>query len=165
MSKPNNDSKLYKQSYMLKRLRDSGYKADKLIGLSDPNSLKNDLKKISSKLFIPSRTYTGDEIFEKLVEFRADLVRFMYIPPSYNLRDCRMWTIIIDSGGDSVLLTFYKNAKSLAENYEEYGNDYFEIYDGGQYVRPLRKRIKTFSFEVISQELNNMGIIKKYNNE
>lgn len=156
------ETNLTKASYMMKRLRDSGYRADKLLGVSDPKSLAQGLDKLTQKLFPEGRSFQQPEILDVLKNFQKQLIRFMYCPPNYGQQDSRVWTILIDGGRDNVFLTFYRNSKGLSEKYEEHGQDFFEIYDGGQYVRPIRKRIKTFSFEVISQELNAMGIVKKF---
>jgi hypothetical protein len=155
------DTNITKSSYVLKRLRDSGYKADKLIGVSDPKSLSVDLKKLTGKLFPDKKAFYGKDILETLEEFKTEFIRCMFCPPSYSEYDSRCWTILIDAGGSNVFLTFYKNAKNIYDKYEDYGSDYFEIFDGGQFVRPIKKRITTLSFEVICQELMAHGVGKK----
>jgi hypothetical protein len=147
---------------MLKRLRDSGYKADKLIGYSDPSSLSADLTKLIPKLFPDGKSFANHEILETIDRFRTEMVRCLYCPPNYSEYDSRVWTILIDGGGSNVLLTFYKNAKDVFDDAEEYGRDYFELFDGGQYIKPIKRRISTLSFEVICQELNNLGVVKKH---
>jgi len=91
-------------SYFIKRLRDSGYIADKLF-------------------------------------------------TEYNDADPRSWTAIVDPGVASVLVTCYNNHREL-------GEEYFEIYDGGQYV-PDRFKIKTSSVEIIIEYLVKFGINNK----
>jgi hypothetical protein len=91
-------------SYFIKRLRDSGYVADKLFA-------------------------------------------------EYSQADPRSWTVIVDPGVASVLVTCYNNHRELNE-------EYFEIYDGGQYV-PERFKIKTSSIEVIIEYLVKFGINNK----
>ena len=149
---------------MLKRLRDSGYKADKLIGYSDSISLDKDLDKLLSKIFPKGKPFYQEDILKIILEFRKDISRRINITPSYNERDNRVWTILIDGGRDNVLLTFYRNSKEVDESYDELDGDYFEIYDGGQFVKPIRKKLNTHSFEVIIQELNRLGIINKLGN-
>jgi len=158
------DSSITRCSYMLKRLRNSGYKADKLIGLSDPKSLEVDLNKLLHKVFPKEKAFSQKEIIDTLGVIRSELVRFTYLPPTYNESDSRVWTILIDGGGNNIFLTFFKNSKTEDGDYDQFGDDYFEIYDGNQYVKPIRKKLNTHSFEVIIQELNSLGIIKKFDN-
>lgn len=91
-------------SYFIKRLRDSGYVADKLYS-------------------------------------------------EYNTADPRSWTAIIDPGVASVFVTCYNNHNDL-------GEEYFEIYDGGQYI-PDRFKIKTSSIEIVIEYLVKFGINNK----
>jgi hypothetical protein len=91
-------------SYFIKRLRDSGYVADRIFG-------------------------------------------------DYNTGDPRSWTVIIDPGVASVFATCYNNHSDL-------GEEYFELYDGGQYI-PENFKIKTSSIEVIIQYLIKFGINNK----
>ena len=91
-------------SYFLKRLRDSGYVADKL--------------------------YNG-----------------------YSLSDCRSWTVIVDPDNTSIMITCFNNQNFL-------GEEFFEIYDGGQYI-PDNFRIKTSSIEVIIEYLVKFNINNK----
>ena len=147
---------------MLKRLRDSGYKADKLIGKNDPTSLSADFERLCDKLFPKEKPFYNEDIKHTLKEFQTEFIRTMHHKPSYSMYDSREWTILIDGGGSNVLLTFYRNAKNIYDKYEDYGQDYFEIFDGGQYVKPIKKRITTLSFEVICEELTRIGIVKKY---
>jgi hypothetical protein len=154
-----------KASYMLKRLRDCGYKADKIIGATDPVSLDKDLGRFIHKLFPDGKNFGNVEICETFKTFKTEFIRFTNTCPNYTDRDSRVWTILIDGGRDNVFLTFYRNYKDVEEEFEQMGNDYFEIYDGGQYVKPLRKRLSTQSMEVIIQELNDMGITKKFSDK
>lgn len=67
--------------------------------------------------------------------------------------DPRSWSVIIDPGGASIFCTCY-------QNYEELGNDIFELYDGKQFI-PSQIKIKTTSIEVIISYLVNHGINQK----
>lgn len=91
-------------SYFIKRLRDSGYVADRLFG-------------------------------------------------DYGKGDPRSWTVIVDPGVASVFVTCYNN-------HNELGEEYFEIYDGGQFV-PENFKIKTSSIEIIIQYLIKFNINNK----
>lgn len=97
-------TKITTVSYFLKRVRDSGYVADKL--------------------------YTG-----------------------YNNTDSRSWTVIIDPENTSIFITCFNNKNFL-------GEEFFEIYDGGQYI-PENFRIKTSSIEVIIEYLVKFNINNK----
>lgn len=151
-----------KASYMLKRLRDCGYKADKIIGVSDAISLEKNRIDLFNKLFPVGRTFTDIEIKKTLKDFNTEIVRSMYICPNYDERDARVWTILIDGGRDNIYITLYRNFKDVDEKYEEPENDYFELYDGGQYVKPLRLRVNTSSIEVIVSILTKLGITSKF---
>ena len=157
-----NDTKIGKASYMLKRLRDCGYKADKILGVSDPVSLAKSFEELLDKLFPEGRTFTDVEVKKTIKSFKTEMIRFMNVCPDYNSRDARVWTILIDGGRDNIFLTYYKNFKNVDEKYEEESNDYFELYDGGQYVKPLRLRLQTSSVEIIVEHLTEMGITKKF---
>lgn len=76
-----------------------------------------------------------------------DLWRF------YSRTDPRLWSVVIDPGCSSVFCTYY-------ESMSEPGDDYFEIYDGGQFI-PGRFKILTSSIEVFIQYLNKFGIVNK----
>lgn len=156
------DSNITRQSYMLKRLRGSGYKADKLIGYTDKKSLDIDFNKFLDKVFPKKKPFYNEDIKKILSEFRTEFIRYTYLTQNYAEHDSRVWTILIDGGRDNVFLTFFKNSKDVDDKYESIGSDYFEIYDGNQYVKPIRKKINTLSFEIIVQELNSMGILRKY---
>lgn len=73
---------------------------------------------------------------------------------TYSFTDPRSWTIMIDPGGASVLCTCYKNTEAP-------GEDYFEVYDGGQFIRPGRVIIKTSSIEVFITHLVRYNINSK----
>ena len=73
----------------------------------------------------------------------------------YTLTDPRSWTVMIDPGCASVICTCYVNKGDLGDNY-------FEFYDGGQFLPPNMK-IKTQSIEVLIEHLAKYGIINKYN--
>lgn len=71
----------------------------------------------------------------------------------YNSTDPRSWTAIIDPGVASVFVTCYNN-------HNELGEEYFEIYDGAQFI-PDKFKIKTSSIEVIVEYLAKFGINNK----
>lgn len=70
---------------------------------------------------------------------------------NYSKQDPRAWTIVVDPGGFSVFCTCYINDPYIGENF-------FELYDGGQYL-PGRLKIQTSSFEVIVEHLVKHNII------
>lgn len=69
--------------------------------------------------------------------------------------DSRSWMVVVDPGGASVFITCLRNV-------DEYGANYFEMYDAGQYI-PKRFSINTESIEVIITYLNQFNIISKTN--
>ena len=71
----------------------------------------------------------------------------------YNKGDARSWTVIIDPGVGSILCTCFNNKNS-------FGEEYFELYDGEQYI-PDGMKIKTSSIEVIVEYLVKFGINNK----
>jgi hypothetical protein len=71
----------------------------------------------------------------------------------YSYGDPRYWTVMIDPGCASVIVTCYVNRNHLGDNY-------FEFYDGGQFLPPNMK-IKTQSIEVIIEYLVRYGINNK----
>jgi hypothetical protein len=71
----------------------------------------------------------------------------------YGKHDPRSWTVVIDPRVASVLVTCYNN-------HNELGEEYFEIYDGGQFV-PDNFKIKTSSIEVLIEYLVKFGINNK----
>ncbi len=72
----------------------------------------------------------------------------------YGEADPRSWTVMIDPGHSSVFCTCYVNDQSM------FGDTYFEIYDGGQYI-PEKFKLKTDSIEVIISYLVKYGINNK----
>lgn len=97
-------TKITTVSYFLKRLRDSGYVADKLFS-------------------------------------------------DYSLSDSRSWTVVIDPKNTSIMVTCFNNKNFL-------GEEFFEIYDGGQYI-PENFKIKTSSIEVVIEYLVKFNINNK----
>lgn len=79
---------------------------------------------------------------------------------NYSDNDPRSWTVIIDPGVASVLCTCYVNADkdNIAES--QYGDFYFELYDGGQFI-PGKFVIKTNSIEVLMEYLVKFNINNK----
>jgi hypothetical protein len=71
----------------------------------------------------------------------------------YNNADSRAWSIIIDPGHSSVFCTCYVQEPV-------FGETYFELYDGGQYI-PGKLKIQTDSFEVFVYHLVELGINNK----
>jgi hypothetical protein len=71
----------------------------------------------------------------------------------YAQSDPRVWTIMIDPGVSSIFCTCYVNDSF-------FGDTYFELYDGGQYI-PGRLKIKTDSCEVLIEHLVRFNINNK----
>jgi len=71
----------------------------------------------------------------------------------YAVVDSRAWTIIVDPGCASLIITCYQNDPEL-------GRSYFELYDGGKFV-PGRLKIETSSIETIIGYLVKFGINNK----
>jgi len=71
----------------------------------------------------------------------------------YNTGDARSWSVIIDPGVSSIFCTCFNNKS-------EFGEEYFELYDGNQYL-PDQFKIKTSSIEVIVEYLVKYGINNK----
>jgi len=67
--------------------------------------------------------------------------------------DPRSWSVVIDPLCASVFCTCY-------QNYPMHGEDFFEIYDGGQFI-PSKIKIKTNSIEVFVTYLVRYGINNK----
>ncbi len=82
---------------------------------------------------------------------------------TYSEADPRAWTVVIDPGGASVFCTCYYNANKDDLKESNLGENYFELYDGGQYL-PSKFKISTNSMEVILSFLNQYGIIGKSSN-
>ncbi len=72
----------------------------------------------------------------------------------YTQLDPRLWSVVIDPHGASVFCTCYLNDP-------EVGDSYFEIYDGGQFIKPGRMKIKTNSIEVFITYLVKFNINNK----
>lgn len=81
----------------------------------------------------------------------------------YSYSDPRGWTIIIDPGGASVFCTCFFNANKDDIKESNLGENYFEMYDGGQFL-PSKIKLCTNSIEVILSFLNQYGITGKSNN-
>jgi len=73
---------------------------------------------------------------------------------TYGEADPRNWTIMIDPGGASILCTCYVN------NADMFGDTYFELHDGGQFI-PNNFKLKTDSIEVFITYLVKYGINNK----
>ena len=71
----------------------------------------------------------------------------------YSRTDPRDWSVVIDPGCATVFCTCYQNTS-------EPGDNFFEIYDGGQFI-PGRFKIKTSSIETFIEYLNKFGISHK----
>ena len=150
---------------MLKRLRGSGYRADKILGNTDQKSLEKDFSEFLDKVFPAHKSFQNKDIKGVMREFRTEFVRYTYLTPDFTKADSRVWTILLDGGRDNVLLTLFRNSKTTdGGDHESFGSDYFELYDGAQFVKPIRMKINTHSFEVLIQELNKLGIVKKFGN-
>ena len=75
---------------------------------------------------------------------------------NYTQLDPRAWTIIIDPGLANIFCTCYVN-------HNVPNNNYFELYDGGQFI-PGKFSIKTDSIEVIINYLHKFNIINQSHN-
>jgi hypothetical protein len=71
----------------------------------------------------------------------------------YSVVDSRAWSIIVDPGCASLIITCYQNDPELDRSY-------FELYDGGKFV-PGRLKIETSSIETIIGYLVKFGINNK----
>lgn len=71
----------------------------------------------------------------------------------YSNSDARSWTVVIDPKVSSVFITCYNN-----HNY--FGEEYFEIHDGGQFV-PENFKLKTSSIETVIEYLVKFNINNK----
>jgi len=71
----------------------------------------------------------------------------------YGTHDPRSWTALIDPGMSSIFVTCFNNKTEL-------GEEFFEMYDGGQYI-PDAFKINTSSIEVIVEYLVKFGINNK----
>lgn len=66
----------------------------------------------------------------------------------YQETDTRKWSILIDNGCSSILLTCYRDST-------------IQLYDGGRFLNPNLK-LDTDSIEVLIDYLNERGIINKH---
>jgi hypothetical protein len=71
----------------------------------------------------------------------------------YAEHDARAWTVIIDPKVASVFITCFNNHNS-------FGEEYFEMHDGGQFI-PDRFKLKTSSIETVIEYLIKFGINNK----
>lgn len=74
---------------------------------------------------------------------------------NYSEVDPRSWTVVIDPKVASILCTCYVN-------HGELGNNYFEFYDGGQFLPNMK--IKTQSIDVLIETLVKYNINHKRKN-
>lgn len=95
-----NQNNITTKSYLVKRLKDSGYSIDKMENIE------------------------------------------------YSKNDKRKFSILIDNGGVSVILTCYKDGK-------------IQFYDGGR-IHNAHLNLRTDSVEVIYEYLNEKGVINKH---
>lgn len=70
---------------------------------------------------------------------------------NYSMSDTRSWTVIIDAGNASIICTCHSNSP-------EPGRFYFELSDGGQYIKGKFFRIETSSIETFITWLVKFGI-------
>ena len=75
----------------------------------------------------------------------------------YGDSDPRSWTVVIDPGVASLFCTCFINAA-------EWDDNYFELWDGNNYV-PNKFKIKTDSIEVFISYLVRYGINNKTNSK
>ena len=66
----------------------------------------------------------------------------------YTESDARKWTVLLDRGGMSIVITCFKN-------------DTIHVYDGGRYTNS-RMKLSTDSVEVLVDFLNSRGLIHKH---
>jgi hypothetical protein len=71
----------------------------------------------------------------------------------YADHDPRSWTVIVDPKFTSVFITCFNNHNS-------FGEEYFEMHDGGQFI-PERFKLKTSSIETVIEYLVKFGINNK----
>lgn len=76
---------------------------------------------------------------------------------NYSITDPRSWSVVIDPRCASIFCTCYQNDPELNASY-------FEIYDGGQFIKPGRVKIETSSIEVFITYLVKYGINNKTRN-
>lgn len=71
----------------------------------------------------------------------------------YSKADARSWTVIVDPKNSSVMITCYNN-------HSYFGEEYFEMHDGGQFI-PEHFKLKTSSIETIIEYLVKFNINNK----
>ena len=71
----------------------------------------------------------------------------------YSIKDSRSWTVIVDPTNTSIIITCFNNKNN-------FGEEFFEIYDGGQFI-PENFKIKTSSIEVVIEYLVKFNINNK----
>lgn len=71
----------------------------------------------------------------------------------YGQHDPRKWTVMVDPGGTSVLITCYQN--------QDYKGDVSFVFDDGRVSFPPSYRLKTQSMEVIVMTLLEKNISQK----
>lgn len=74
----------------------------------------------------------------------------------FSQADSRSWMVVVDPGNASVFITCYVN-------WPTYGEETFELYDGGQYI-PGGIKLKTSSIEVVIEYLVRYNINNKRKN-
>jgi hypothetical protein len=71
----------------------------------------------------------------------------------YSKIDARSWTVMVDPKSSSVMITCYNN-------HSYFGEEYFEMHDGGQFI-PDHFKLKTSSIETIIEYLVKFNINNK----
>lgn len=72
---------------------------------------------------------------------------------NYSQADARSWTAVVDPKGASVFITCFNNHNS-------FGEEYFELNDGGQFI-PESFKLKTSSIETVIEYLVKFNINNK----
>jgi hypothetical protein len=72
---------------------------------------------------------------------------------NYSQIDARSWTVVVDPKGSSVFITCFNNHNS-------FGEEYFELNDGGQFI-PENFKLKTSSIETVIEYLVKFNINNK----
>ena len=96
----------------------------------------------------PKNSLTTPSYFCKRLKDNGFIVIKLF--NSFGVHDPRRWTIMIDPGGASVLITCYRN--KIFD-----GETIFEMYDGGQRF-PKNYNLKTESIEVVISYLIRHGV-------
>ena len=91
-----------------------------------------------------------------MMRLRTSGYRVERLFTEYNDNDPRVWTAIIDPGHSSIICTCYVNRMGIDDNF-------FEFYDGGQFI-PSNMKIKTQSIEILISHLVRYGINNKDTN-